>query len=253
MAGRDLAQGRLLLRAARHDVRAARVEAAAGRRVERRRHLAGQHDLLVLTARSRRQHGGEQRLGVGVARRRRTAPAVGAVLDDLAEIHHRRVVGHVAHRGEVVRDQQIGDVVCAWMSFSRFIIWARIDTSSADTGSSSTISCGSRGERCRQRDALALAAAELVRILARLLAPQPDLARSSSRDPRRRSLARSPQPVTISDSAIVRPTVMRGLSDDHGSWNTACTLARYAAAPRPEARGSARRRAARARRSAPRG
>jgi hypothetical protein len=54
------------------------------------------------------------------------------------------------------------------MSFNRFIIWARIDTSSADTGSSSTMSLG--------REASAAGpAAELVRILLGLLGPQADL------------------------------------------------------------------------------
>jgi len=39
-------------------------------------------------------------------------------------------------------------------------------------------------------------------------------------------LLRSLEALTISASAMVRPTFMRGLSDDQGSWNTACTLAR---------------------------
>src|SRR5216683_8178301 len=43
----DVAQRRLLPGAAFHRLRAARVEAATGRRVERARHLAGQDDLLA--------------------------------------------------------------------------------------------------------------------------------------------------------------------------------------------------------------
>ena len=51
----------------------------------------------------------------------------------------------------------------SWRSCSRFITPAWIDTSSADTGSSSTISFGFEGQRPGDADALALAAGELVR------------------------------------------------------------------------------------------
>ena len=62
-----------------------------------------------MLARARDQHGGKQRLRIGVAdiieqrfcRR---------VFHDLAQIHDNRMVGHVPHGGEIVRDQQIGDV-----------------------------------------------------------------------------------------------------------------------------------------------
>ena len=46
-------------------------------------------------------------------------------------------------------------MICAW-----------IETSSADTGSSATIRLLADGERARDRNALALAAGELVRVLA---------------------------------------------------------------------------------------
>ena len=49
-------------------------------------------------------------------------------------------------------------------STNRLRICARTDTSSADTASSATISRGSHGERAGDADALALAAAQLVRI-----------------------------------------------------------------------------------------
>ena len=62
------AQRRHVLRAARHHLRAARVEAAAGRRVDRARHLAGQDDLLAHLVGMRGQRGREQRLRVGVLR-----------------------------------------------------------------------------------------------------------------------------------------------------------------------------------------
>ena len=36
--------------------------------------------------------------------------SAGADLDDLAEVHDRDAVGHVAHDGHVVADEQIGQV-----------------------------------------------------------------------------------------------------------------------------------------------
>ena len=70
VAGRHLAQCRRLGAAARRGVGAARVEVAAGRRVDRARHVALQdHALAALAPGLRHRHGGQQRLGVGVQRR----------------------------------------------------------------------------------------------------------------------------------------------------------------------------------------
>ena len=67
-----------------------------------------------------------------------------ADLDDPAEVHHRDPVGDVAHDGEVVGDEQVRQARARrCSSSSRLMTPAWIDTSSADTGSSSTISFGS--------------------------------------------------------------------------------------------------------------
>src|SRR5438270_9804740 len=63
-------QLRLVDRAMRHDFRTARVEPAARRRVERARHVAGQHDIVAGVVGVRRERGGEQRLRVRMARPR---------------------------------------------------------------------------------------------------------------------------------------------------------------------------------------
>src|SRR5215510_15211178 len=61
---------RLLGGAARHRVGTARVEVAAGGRVQRTRHLTGQNNLVVASlVRVRRQRRREERLGVRVLRR----------------------------------------------------------------------------------------------------------------------------------------------------------------------------------------
>ena len=79
VAGRDLAQRRLLLRAARHDIGTARVEAAADGGLSGDGTSPRELDLLRLPARPGHQHGREQRLGVGMAdvgeQRSRSAPA----------------------------------------------------------------------------------------------------------------------------------------------------------------------------------
>ena len=62
----------------------------------------------------------------------------------------------------------------SWRSCSRLITPAWIDTSRADTGSSSTMNVGSRRERPGDADALALAAGELVRVPAGVVGRQPD-------------------------------------------------------------------------------
>ena len=77
---------------------------------------------------------------------------------------------------------------------------------------------GPHGERPRDADALALAAGELVRIavdgLGREARPSPEGSRASSR-----ALAGS-VPCVIGPSAMMRPTVRRGLREAKGSWNT---------------------------------
>ena len=97
------------LPAARLGDRAAGVEMAAFRRVHRARHVALQADPLALHLRVRHRHGGEQRLRVGVLRVAVEIAGPGE-FDDAAEIHHRDAVGDVLHHGEIVRDEQIGEV-----------------------------------------------------------------------------------------------------------------------------------------------
>ena len=72
--------------------------------------VAAQHDPLapVGDVRVRHRHGREQRAGVRVARRARTASLGVGDLDDLAEVHHRDPVADVPHHRQVVGDEQVG-------------------------------------------------------------------------------------------------------------------------------------------------
>ncbi len=72
------------------------------------------------------------------------------------------MVGQIADDGQVVRDEDERRPRSAWSSLRRLTIAAWTETSSAETGSSATITSGFAGERPRDRDALALAARELV-------------------------------------------------------------------------------------------
>ena len=78
---------------------------------------------------------------------------------------------------------------------------------------------GLRREAARDRDALALAAAELAREAARERRREADEVEQLG-DLRPDASSRSASPCTRSGSAIAAPTVMRGLSELNGSWNT---------------------------------
>ncbi len=130
-------------------------------------------------ARVGHRHRGEQRLRVRVQRRRVERVARGD-LDDPAEVHHRDAVADMAHDREVVRDEEVRQTQALPAGPYRLTICAWIDTSSADTGSSQTISSGSQRQRARDADALALAARELVRVAARRMSGGRPTVRSSS-------------------------------------------------------------------------
>src|SRR5499425_824582 len=115
---------------------------------------------------------------------------------------------------------------CACRSRRRFRILARIDTSSAETGSSSTMTLGD---------------SESARAIAMRWRWPPENScgkssaarsgrptRSSNRSRRLRTSADASDSLVTSGSTMIEPTRMRGLSDAYGSWNTACTERRYA-------------------------
>ena len=86
--------------------RTAGVEAAAGRRIDRVRRIAGDRRLLGAMVGIERRHRGKQRARIGMARvleqhldRRR--------LDHLAEIHDDHAIADEAHHVEVVRDEHV--------------------------------------------------------------------------------------------------------------------------------------------------
>ena len=112
-----------------------------------------------------------------------------ALLLDAPALHHRHAVGDVLDHADVVRDEEVATRrVSRCSSRSRFRICACTDTSSAEVGSSQTISRGSHRQRARDGDALALAAGELVRVALQRVAPQADLVDQRARAAARRAL-----------------------------------------------------------------
>jgi hypothetical protein len=102
--------------------------------------------------------------GVRVRRAGRTGRRAAAT-STAAEIEHGDAVDEVMHDGEVVADEEVGEAeLLAAGPCSRLMTCAWMETSSAETGSSSDDEVGVEGERAGDGDALALAAGEFVRV-----------------------------------------------------------------------------------------
>ena len=139
---------------------AARLERAALGRRERGWNLAFENDVALLHRRVGDRNRREQRLGIGMERRRedlRRRPH----LDDMAEIHDDGPVGEIAHHREVVADEDHGRL--------RFAL--QIHQKLADRGLNRDIERGHRlvgddharapGEGARNADALLLSPRQL--------------------------------------------------------------------------------------------
>src|ERR1043166_5271391 len=90
------------------EARAARMEPARARWVDRVRHVALEDDLLASAALLGvgDRHSREQRAGVGMLRSEVELVAIGE-LDAVAEVHHHDAVGDVADDVQVVRDEDV--------------------------------------------------------------------------------------------------------------------------------------------------
>ena len=236
-------QRRPLDPAALDRMRAAQMQMAAGRRIDRARHVALQDGAVAPRARARHRDRGQQRLRIGVAR-------VGEQfvgrrgLDDAAEIHHGDAVGDVLHHREIVRDEDVGEAEPP-LQVAQQVEHLRADrhVERRDRLVAHDQLRLDR-ERARDHDALALPAGEFVRIARREARLEPDHL-AAARATRSRRCAAGTMSCSASGSARMSPTVMRGLSDAYGSWNTSCAWRRIGARA-----GFARARTRPARRSA---
>jgi predicted exporter len=90
-----------------------------------------------------------QRRNALLALRNRERAARMERFDDLAQIHDRDAVGDVLDDGEVVGDEEVGQAELALQVLSRLMTCAWIETSSAETGSSQTMSFGAASASAR--------------------------------------------------------------------------------------------------------
>ena len=109
MPRRDLAKLRTLGGTLLRRIWTACAETASARRVDWRRHIAGEMDAVARRRQIRigNRHGthqcprvGMQHIGIQLLH--------GRAFHHAAQIHHADIVGDVAHHGEVVGDEQIG-------------------------------------------------------------------------------------------------------------------------------------------------
>ena len=164
VAARLVAQDRLDLGAHRQRLRAARVEAAARRRIEGARHLALQDDLVAHVVGVRGQRVVQQDLRVRVQRIRVELVGVGG-LDELAQVHDADARADVLHHRQIVSDEEIAHAR-AILDLAQEVHHLSADR---DVERRHRLvqqdALGIRGQRARDRDPLALAAGELVRVV----------------------------------------------------------------------------------------
>ena len=223
--GRDLAHFGDLLGAAGLGPRAAGAEAAARRRVDRARRLPGQ---------GRRR---ARRLGVGLHGRgeqgrrvvvgRRLVEQVGRCdLAQAPEVHDGHPVAHVLDDGQVVRNEEDGQVVLLLQVLQQVedLRLHRHVEGGDDLVADEQLRLEHEG--AGDADALALAAGELAGPPGAVdVGVDADLVEHGVWPPRRRS---SLVPIfqMVSGSATMSITLRRGLSDEIGSWKIICTWVR---------------------------
>jgi len=84
----------------------ARVEVAAGGRIDWARYITGENGLASAFSRIRHRDGGQKGLRIGVFGVR-IEMSVRSHLHDLPEIHHRDTIAEVLHDGQVMRNNNV--------------------------------------------------------------------------------------------------------------------------------------------------
>jgi hypothetical protein len=97
-----------------------------------------------------------------------------ADLDDLAEVHDGNSVAHVSHDGQVVGDEETGDAEALLERPEQIEHLGLNGNVECGNGLVADNEIGFDSERPRDTDTLALPAAELVGVAARVFGPQAD-------------------------------------------------------------------------------
>ncbi|MDQ1080944.1 hypothetical protein QE401_003470 [Pseudoroseomonas cervicalis] len=125
--------------------------------------------------RVRHGRGGEQRLGIGMARIAEQRAGLGD-LHHPAEIHHRDAVGDMPHHRQIMRDEQDGQAEF-FFQFQKEIHHLRLDRHVQRRDRLIRHQeAGLHDQRPRDADALALPARQLMRVPLRMMRLQPDQA-----------------------------------------------------------------------------
>src|SRR5689334_21019256 len=173
MAGRDLDQLRSLAATRLDGHGAARVKAAAGGRRGGLGRVAGELAPFALRLRLRHGDGRQQRLRVRVQRAREDLFGI-RLFDDLAEVHHGHAVGDVFNHREVVRDEKVSQVELLLQvaeQVKNLRLYGHVERRH---GFVTDDEARVEREGARQAYALALAAAELMRVAARVVRTEAD-------------------------------------------------------------------------------
>ena len=217
------------------------MEAAAARRVDRARHLALEHDPLATRRRSFdrpcRSPGSRTAAprctgGSGARRARRPAPISTMTPRYMTAI--RSETWRTTPRSCAMKTYVRSNSSCR--SSSRFTTCAWIETSSAETGSSATISCGlsasARATPMRWRWPPENSCGIAVDVVGRQADDLEQLAHAPA------DLARARRSRWMRNgSPTIWPTRLRGLSDAYGSWKIIC-ISRRNGPQRARARAS---------------
>ena len=144
-------------------------------------------------------------------------------LDQPPEVHDRHALAHVAHDGQVVRDEQEREAELT-LEVGEEVQDLRLDRDvEGGHGLVAHEQTRAEGEGPGDPDPLALAAAEGVGVARHVVGGSPTVSSSS---PTRAAAARRVAPKFRSGSPTMSRTVRRGFSDEYGSWNTTCTARR---------------------------
>ena len=119
----------------------ARVKRTAGGHRRRIGHIPYKDRAAAPDLRIGHRHRRQQCLGIGM-RRSLVELVAPRDLDYAPQVHHRHPVRNMPHHAQIVGKNMYVNPRLRYKSCNKLMIWAWIDTSSADTGSSATLKRG---------------------------------------------------------------------------------------------------------------
>src|SRR5882724_1915279 len=153
--------------------RTTRAETAARRRIDRRGHVASQHDALAFVFRIGNGNGRQERLRVWV-QRLRVKISRRSNFDNAAEIHHRNARRDVFNDRQAVRNEEVGKLEFLLQVLKQvdyLCLYGDIEGRNRFVRNNQL---GIEGQRARDANALPLSSRKFVRITLAIIRIQPD-------------------------------------------------------------------------------